>query len=87
MSNQTPIETIFSEVIRESRKQKNWTQEGVAEVIDTSPRWYQIIEKTGKLPGGMTLLRILVLYDVDLQIFRDALQLSEPTPAKRKREH
>lgn len=80
------VENILSEILQQTRSDRNWTQEAVAEAIHKSPRWYQKIEKSGKIPGGLTLLRILILYNIDVQIFRDALNLQTPKASSKRKE-
>ena len=63
-------EKQFPKVIYQTRNEKDLTQAEVAENVDISTRWYQVIESGRKLPSAKTALKIMAFLEIsgkDLQ--------------------
>ena len=63
-------EKQFPKVVYQTRNEKDLTQAEVAENVDISTRWYQVIESGRKLPSAKTALKIMAFLEIsgkDLQ--------------------
>lgn len=63
-------EKQFPKVIYQTRNEKDLTQAEVAENVDISTRWYQVIESGRRLPSAKTVLKIMAFLEIsgkDLQ--------------------
>ena len=56
-----------------ARDNSGFTQAEVAERVDTSVRNYQHIEKGETIPRGDTLLKLIYLFDLDIDRYREVL--------------
>lgn len=56
----------FANMILDARLDKGLTQNEVAEAISVSTRWYQMLESGDKLPGSLTLLRLIFFLELDI---------------------
>ena len=67
--------TLFSRDLYHARKKFGFTQAEVAERVDTSVRNYQYIEKGENIPRGDTLLKLIYLFDLDINRYREVLKM------------
>ena len=67
--------TSFSKDLYHARKKFGFTQAEVAERVDTSVRNYQYIEKGEIIPHGDTLLKLIYLFDLDIDRYREVLKM------------
>ena len=67
------FKTLFSKDLYYARKNLKFTQAEVAEKVDISERSYQYIEKGETIPHGDTLLKLIYLFDLDIDRYREAL--------------
>ena len=67
--------TLFSKDLYHARKKFGFTQAEVAERVDTSVRNYQYIEKGKNIPRGDTLLKLIYLFDLDIDRYRETLKM------------
>ena len=58
------IETKFPLAIYHARTGKELTQAEVAEEVDISTRWYQVIESGRRLPGVRTAIKLMAFLDI-----------------------
>ena len=65
--------TLFSKDLYHARKKFGFTQAEVAERVDTSVRNYQYIEKGKTIPHGDTLLKLIYLFELDIDRYREVL--------------
>jgi len=56
----------FSTSLRYYRKQKNWSQETLAEILEVSTRTVQILESGDRLPSLTLLIRIADVFDTSI---------------------
>lgn len=59
------IKHRFASAVYHARKEKHLTQERVAEALDISVRWYQLIEYGKRLPSTTLALRIIAYFEID----------------------
>lgn len=59
----------FSSCLYHKRIERGYTQDQVAEAVKISSRWYQKIEKGETLPGTIIFLRLIKLFDIDVDDF------------------
>ena len=64
----------FSADLYHARCAAGLTQDKVAELIGISPRAYQYIEKGKTIPRGDTLLKLIYLFELDIDRYREALK-------------
>lgn len=72
------INLTFSKVLYHARKKSKLTQKQVSEAVSISLRWYQRIERGEKLPGALTMLRLILLLHIDVEDLRDDVGLLPP---------
>lgn len=60
-----------------ARDNSGFTQAKVAEMVDTSVRNYQHIEKGETIPRGDTLLKLIYLFDLDINCYRESLEIQK----------
>ena len=65
--------TLFSADIYHARDKSGFTQAEVAEKVDISLRNYQYIEQGRVIPRGGTLLKLIYLFDLDIDRYREVL--------------
>lgn len=79
---------VLAKQICQARTDKEWTQQQVADAVFISLRWYQYIENEGFLPEARVLIALVLLLDLDMEIFREHCKLGElkkaASAAKRK---
>ena len=68
----------FATLILDARLSKGLTQSEVAEATSISTRWYQRIESAEKMPGTITLLRIIFFLDINIEELRKEVGLIVP---------
>ncbi len=74
----TSLKQAFSDEIYHSRMQLGLTQQQVAEAVSVSVRWYQHLEKGTYLPGTVVMLRLILFYGIDVENFREFVELNTP---------
>ena len=47
-----------------------------------SVRWYQHLEKGTYLPGAVVMLRLILFLGIDVEVFRESLDLCVPVYTK-----
>lgn len=70
----------FSGALLKARKERNLTQSQIANYLDISLRWYQKIESGRKLPGSLLLLKLILLFNIDVEEFREECGLNVSIP-------
>ena len=65
--------TLFSADVFHAIKKSGFTQAEVAEMVDISVRNYQYIEQGRFIPHGDTLLKLIYLFDLDIDRYREVL--------------
>lgn len=73
-----PINSKFSTEVYHARDSFGYTQREVAEAVSVSVRWYQRVEKGEKLPGSVVMLRLILLFHLDVEKFREEVGLLVP---------
>lgn len=76
------IKTSFAKKVYYARKEKQYTQEQLAEIISVSVRWIQEIE-SGAMPGGLTTLKLIIALDLDVTDLREDADLHAPVSSVR----
>ena len=61
-----------------ARKSLGYTQNEVAEAVSVSVRWYQKVESGKKLPGSVTLIRLILFLHIDVEDLREEAGLIVP---------
>ena len=59
------MEQKFPKIIYHTRTKKHMTQAEVAEKVNVSTRWYQVIESGRKLPSAKTALKIMAFLEIN----------------------
>ena len=67
--------TLFSKDVFHAREKSKLTQAKVAEIVGISVRNYQYIEKGEIIPHGDTLLKLIYLFDLDIDRYREVLKM------------
>jgi len=78
------IKSKFSSVVLKSRIALGYTQSEVAEAVSVSLRWYQKLESGVKLPGNITMLRLILFLNIDVEEFREEVGLIVPVSSIRR---
>ena len=65
--------TLFSKDVVHARDKSRLTQAKVAELVGISVRNYQYIEQGRFIPHGDTLLKLVYLFDLDIDRYREVL--------------
>ena len=65
--------TLFSKDVFHAREKSGLTQAEVAEKVDISLRNYQYTEQGRFIPRGGTLLKLIYLFDLDIDRYREVL--------------
>ena len=76
------VRKTFSDEIYHSRMRMGLTQQQVAEAVSVSVRWYQHLEKCTYLPGAVVMLRLILCLGIDVEVFRESLDLCVPVYTK-----
>lgn len=72
------LQSKFSLELYHARHERHYTQEQVAEAVSISLRWYQHLEKGTFLPGSVTMLRLILFLEMDIELFREEVGLVDP---------
>ncbi|MBR5460640.1 MAG: helix-turn-helix transcriptional regulator [Clostridia bacterium] len=75
----------FANLILNARLDSGLTQSEVAQAVSVSTRWIQRIEAGEKLPGTLTMLRLILFFDLDIEELRKEIGLIEPISDNRRR--
>ncbi|MBQ8765386.1 MAG: helix-turn-helix transcriptional regulator [Clostridia bacterium] len=65
----------FASLILNARLDKGLTQSETAEAVGISVRWVQRIESGQKLPGTLTLLRLIKLFNIDINELNEEVEI------------
>lgn len=76
------FEFIFSGDLYHARKKHGWSQQKVAEMIAISVREYQNIERGRVTPHLKTFLRLVFLFDLDIELYREVLAVHVPVSSR-----
>ncbi len=79
------IEAKFANAVYFARTKQKYTQSEVAEAVSVTVRWYQKVEAGEKLPGAMTMLRLLLFLHIDIEEFREEVGLLVPVRNVRRK--
>ena len=60
------IKTSFAKKVYCKRKEKNITQEELAEIVSISSRWLQEIERGNNLPSAVVTLKLIIVLELDV---------------------
>lgn len=71
---------LFSGDLLTARAAKGWTQPAVADAALITLREYQNIEAGRNLPSVETFLRLVYLFDMDIDHYQKALNSDAPLP-------
>lgn len=74
----------FARTVFRARTNRGYTQGEVAEAISVSVRWYQKIESGKRLPGAITLIRLILFLHIDLEEFRKEVGLVDPVRSRQR---
>ena len=76
-----PFNSKFSAEVYHARDAKGFTQKQVAEAVSISVRWYQRVEKGEKLPSALTMLRLILFLELNVEEFREEAGLLVSLPS------
>ena len=79
------LKSKFASAVLNARKELGYTQHEVAEAVSVTSRWYQKIEAGMKLPGSLTLLRLILFLYLDVENFREEAGLVVPVSSVQKK--
>lgn len=68
----------FAKTASKARKHLGYTQGEVAEAVSVSVRWYQKLESGERMPGSVTLIRIILFLHINVEDFREEAELVVP---------
>lgn len=68
----------FADAALKARKALGYTQSDVAEAVSVSVRWYQKVESGKRLPGSVTLIRLILFLHIDVEVLREEAGLVVP---------
>lgn len=68
----------FSGDLRRTCDSMGWTQPFVADLISITLREYQNIESEKRIPKTETFLRLVYLFDLDIENYREAFDIRGP---------
>lgn len=75
----------FASLILNARLDKGLTQHEVSEAIGVSTRWLQRIETAERLPGNLTMLKLILFFKINPEELREVVEINEriyPCPRK-----
>ena len=72
------ITSKFATTAFNARKHLGYTQYEVAEAVSVSVRWYQKLESGERLPGSLTLIRLILFLNINVEDFREEAELIVP---------
>ena len=79
------IKYKFASTILNARLDANLTQSQVAESVGISTRWMQKIESGERLPGTLTMLKLILFFEINPEEFREVVEIEShiyPCPRK-----
>ena len=74
----------FSGDLRQARDAKGWTQPFVTDIVSTTLREYQNIESGKQIPKTETFLKLVFLFDLDIENYREEFEIHVPLSPVRK---
>lgn len=75
----------FSGKVYRARREMGYTQEQLAEAVSASTRWIKKIEKGTGLPGGEIMIALLIFLNLDVNDFREDVNLRVPVSNVRRK--
>lgn len=75
---------LFSGDLRRTRDSKGWTQPFVANAVSITLREYQNIEGGKRLPNTETFLKLVYLFDLNIENYREEFEIHVPLSTVRK---
>ena len=69
---------LFSGDLRRTRDSMGWTQPFVADLVSITLREYQNIENGKRIPKTETFLRLVYLFDLDIENYREEFDIRDP---------
>ena len=69
---------LFSGDLRRTRDSKGWTRPFVAELVSITLREYQNIESGKRSPTTETFLRLVYLFELDIETYRKEFEIRVP---------
>ena len=69
---------LFSGDLRRTRDSMGWTQTFVADLVSITLREYQNIESGKRIPKTETFFRLVYLFDLDIENYREAFDIRGP---------
>ena len=75
----------FAKALYRARTELNYTQDEVAEAVSITKRWYQKLESGIKLPGAVTMLRLILFLNLNIEDFREEVKLIVPVSSNRRK--
>lgn len=75
----------FASIILNARLDAGLTQSEVAQAISVTTRWYQRLEAGERLPGTLTMLRLILFFDLDISQLKEEVELIVPVSDNRRR--
>lgn len=79
------LKSRFSSIILKARTELGYTQSEVAEAISVTVRWYQKVESGARFPGSVTLVRLILFLNINVEELRDTAGLVVPVLSPRRR--
>ena len=74
----------FANIVLRARDELGYTQYEVAEAVSVTVRWYQRIETGVKMPGSITLIRLILFLHLDVEELREEAGLVIPVRSSRR---
>ena len=65
----------FASLILNARLDAELTQSEVAEAVGISVRWIQRVESGQRLPGSLTLLRLIKFFNIDIKELNEEVEI------------
>ena len=78
------LKSKFSRSVFNARKDLGYTQSEVAEAVSITVRWYQKVESGRKLPGTLTALRLILFLHLNVEDFREVVELIKPVSSNKR---
>lgn len=67
----------FANMILDARLDAGLTQSQVAECMGVSTRWIQRIESGERLPGTLTMLKLILFFRINPEELREVVEINE----------
>lgn len=84
MKELSELDRAFCALLKPGRLAKGYTQEQAAEAVSKTLRWYQMVEKGLQAPGREMVIRLEILFDLDVQSLREKAGLITPALSTRQ---